>query len=370
MKKIRIAYLTKDLSVNGISSVIMNYGKNIDKTKFEITIFSGNPIVDQYKKICEEQHIEIIVTPAKDIKNPLKYYSFLMKNINRKKYDIVHIHGNSATITIELLIALIKGVKVRIAHSHNTTCNHSKIHKILKPLLQIICTNRLACGIEAGEWMFKKGTFEVINNAIDVQKFLFNEECRKKYRKKYNLDDKIVIGHVGVFNYQKNHEYLIRIFERLCKEDNKYYLVLIGEGEKYNEIKQMVKKKKIDNNILFVGRTSQVNEWLNAMDIMLMPSRFEGLPLALIEWQANALPCLVSNKVTSAAKITNLVEFLPLENNEDAWCTKIKSTKIKNRKSDTEYVKSKLELAGYDIEKNIHFLEKEYEETVNGKIGG
>ena len=215
MKKIKIAYLTKDMPVNGISTVIMNYCRHLDKDKFEITIFSGPPVVEQYSKECEKLGIKIIETPPKKSGNPLKYYMFLLKNINKKKYDIVHIHGNSATITIELFITLLKGINNRIAHCHNTQCDSFKVHKTLKPILKKIYTHGFACSKEAGEWMFGNKPFEVLPNGFITEKFKFNKEKRDKVRKKLKIEDKFVIGHVGMFNDQKNHPFILKVFENV-----------------------------------------------------------------------------------------------------------------------------------------------------------
>lgn len=143
MKKIRIAYIAKEMPINGISTVILNYCRNLDKNKFDITIFSGEPIDKYYIEECEKINVKIEKMPPKRGGNPLKYYSYLFKKITSKNFDIVHVHGNSATITVEMLMAFFRGIKIRIAHCHNTTCDKLKIHKILKPILKKVYTYRI-----------------------------------------------------------------------------------------------------------------------------------------------------------------------------------------------------------------------------------
>lgn len=189
MKK--IAYVTKELSINGISEVIFNYCQFLDKDNYDITVFSGPPIERKYIEIAEKQKIKIIETPPK--RKPLEYYFFLFKKLKKNKYDIVHVHGSSATITIELMIAKIKKIKKIIAHSHNTKCDNIKIHNKLKKIIGNYYDDAIACSDEAGRWMFGKRKFTVIKNGIDFTKYSFNENAREKIRKEYNMTDKIVL---------------------------------------------------------------------------------------------------------------------------------------------------------------------------------
>ena len=232
--------LVNDMNINGISMVIMNYCKNLDKSKFDISVISGTPINDFYKSQCREFNIKLYELPARKQKK-LKYFQALYR-VLKQKFDIVHVHGNSATISIELLIAKICGVKVRIAHSHNTTCDHIKIHKLLWPLFRQVYTHGLACGQQAGKWMFHNGKFYVLPNAFETANFIYDNEARQRIRNELKLDNKYVIGHIGRFNNQKNHPFLLRIFTEIAKKREDAYLLLVGNGPDFEEVQKLISK--------------------------------------------------------------------------------------------------------------------------------
>lgn len=185
-QRIKIAMISIDLSRTGISTVMMNYCRNLNKDDFQVDIMVGNHIVPEYKQECEELGIQIIELPFKH-DNSKEYFISLWKALSTKKYDIAHIHGNSAMITPELLIAWARGIKVRIAHSHNTTCDHIRLNKILKPIFNKVYTHGFACGLSAGKWMFGNRKFEIIPNGIIVNNYKFDYEKRRFYEKKLEL---------------------------------------------------------------------------------------------------------------------------------------------------------------------------------------
>ena len=162
---------------------------------------------------------------------------------------------------------------------------------------------------------------------------------------------------MGRFNYQKNHEFLIDIFNNLKKKSDKYYLILAGTGKLEENIRNKVKKLGLENSVLFLGEVTNINEWLNAMDIMLLPSRFEGLPVVSIEWQISGLPCIISDKVTKEVKLTDLVQFESIDNPEK-WVDKILKIQIKDRNK-LNYIEE-IKKAGYDIKENAKKLEEIY----------
>lgn len=364
MKKIRIAYLTKDMPVNGISTVIMNYCRHLEKEKYEITIFSGPPIVEQYKEECEKLGIRIIETPPKKGGNPLKYYFFLLKQLNRKKYDIIHIHGNSATITMELFITWIKGIKHRIGHCHNTQCDSLKIHKTLKPILKKLYTYGFSCSKEAGEWMFGNKAFEVLPNGFITEKFKFNKNNRTKIRKKLNVEDKFVIGHVGMFNEQKNHPFILSVFEEIAKEHDKAVLLLVGTGPNYEKIQDLINNHPYNERIICYGVTDQISEVYDAMDLFFFPSKFEGLGIVLLEAQIKGLPCVASDVIPKEVVLNEkMIDFLSLNSNVKVWSKKIlsKAQELNNNR-DKVYNENEYNIKRYEIKENVKTLEKRYEE--------
>ena len=226
----------------------------MDKEKIHMDLLLINEPAKDVKELLEKNNSKLYVVERNA--NPIKYKKKITKIMKANKYDLVHIHGNSATMAIELMAAKKANIGVRISHCHNTTSNHKKIHKILKPYFDKNYSYGFACGSEAGKWLYGERDFVVINNGIDVEKFSFKKEFRDEIRQKYGIENKFVVGHVGIFNYQKNHETLIEIFRKLYKKNSNSVLMLIGQGEKEEEIKEIVKEEKLENNVIFVGTTN------------------------------------------------------------------------------------------------------------------
>ena len=195
-EKISVAMVASNLELNGISSVIMNYCRNIDANKFKITILAGSEINEDFKEECRRLNVEIRELYSKR-KSKYKYYISLFKSIHKNEFDIFHVHGNSAAMALDLFVAYLKGIKVRIAHSHNTVCDNIKMHKLLSPIFQRLYTHAFACSQKAGEWIFNKDKFEIINNGIEIKKYLFDINIRSEVRTKLHIEnDEVLIGHI------------------------------------------------------------------------------------------------------------------------------------------------------------------------------
>lgn len=300
-------------------------------------------------------------------KRPLMYCKSLYKIIRKEGYDIVHVHGSSSMMFMQLLTAKLAGVKVRIAHSRNTSSGHNFLHILCKPLFKVLYTNAFACGKEAGKWLFGTNEkFIIIPNGKDSKMFEFKADIREKYRRKYDLKDKIVIGHIGNINYQKNHDFLIDVFNELCKKNKNYYLILAGKGNLEKEIHEKVEKLGLHSKVMFLGQipVEEVANWLQAMDIMVFPSKFEGFPNVLIEWQMAGLPCIISDTITKDVKITKLVQFESLDNTPKSWADEINNIKIEDREANKQEVINQIKEKGYDIKENAKRLENIYEDLM------
>ena len=207
--------ITVELGKNGIATCVLNYSAALRSQGVETDIVAPNVVEEDIKERLDRDRIRLYETVGRDT-DPLGYWNRLRKIIKRGKYDIVHIHGNSATMTIELTAAFAAGCRVRIAHSHNTTCEHQKAHKFLKPIFDRMYTQGVACGTEAGRWLFGEKAFTVIRNGIQTEKYQYNASKRKEIRERLGITkDQILLGHVGIFNYQKNQEFLVKVFEKL-----------------------------------------------------------------------------------------------------------------------------------------------------------
>ena len=335
-KKVKIAMITSSLTRNGISSVIMNYCRNINLEKFQISIYAGLPIDDVYRMECEKIGIEIIQLPDRS-KSLFKYYISLLKKMPKNKYDIIHVHGNSSIMAIDLFIGWLKNIKTRIAHCHNTKCNNIKVHKILNPIFKKLYTSAFACGKLAGDWIFGRNNYIIINNGIKLNKFIFNKEIRIKERNNLDIrDDEFIIGHVGRINNQKNQEYLIKIFEKCAQIDKKIKLLMIGNGPNYNRIAQIVKNNKYKDRIILYGETITPEKFYNVMDVFVFPSLYEGFPVTVVEALASGLNCLISNSITQEID-SNHVEFIGIEENDiNDWVKSILQIAKYSKRNDIE----------------------------------
>ncbi len=362
MKKIKVLWIiTTGLRKNGICLSQLGYLKNINKDKFDIHVVAfendNKDIIDLYKK-----NSKIIILPNRK-KKLFLYCKLLKKKMIDNKYDVIHVFGSSTLMLIELQIAKKCKIKTRIAHSRNTTCDRPWLDKILRFSFNRSYNVALACGKEAGEWLFPNKKFIVIHNGKDLDSFKFNVSKRIKKRKELNLTQEIAIGHVGFFNKQKNHVFLIDIFNEIYKHNKNVRLFLMGYGFKMPEIKKKVKDLGLSHVVSFLGNVDNVSEYLQAMDLMLFPSLFEGLPNVVIEWQASGLPSIISDKITKECKVSDLVCFLPINQDSEMWYKTISKIEIYN--DDIRRKKSKeacllLEKNGFSIESSTLQLEKIY----------
>lgn len=368
MKKIYVAMLAADLGRTGISTVIMNYCRNIDKDLFKIDLLVGNHILPEYREECERFGISIVELPFK-LENPKRYYRKLWQALSGDKYDIVHIHGNSAMITPELIIARLKRIKVRIAHSHNTTCNHLLLNQILKPVFNLMYTEGFSCSRDAGQWMFGNKKFYIIPNGFNIEHFKFVQENRDEIRGSLNLVGKYVIGHIGQFNSQKNHKFLLAVFEKVAEKKEDAYLILVGNGPDFKEICQIIEKHPFKEKIILYGETDYPEKIYSAMDVFAFPSKHEGLGIVLLEAQVSGLPCVVSDVIPKEAIISNNVIRMSLEDKVEKWAENMIEPYSINRAA---FYDDKFDLIQkYNIRDNTRLLEKYYriflEESMNGK---
>ena len=339
----------------------MNYYRNIDKSKFNVD-FVTTKCDDKILDEIENNGNKVFILPYRR-KKPFTYIKELKKIVKENQYDIVHAHGSSSLLLLEMLAAKMGKCKIRIAHSRNTKSDHPLIHKILYPFFKRSYTAAFAVGEDAGKWLFKEKEFFILKNAQDINKYCYNEKIRKEMRAKYNIDSDIVLGCVGNFNEQKNHTYLLDIFSLLLNKKNNenYKLVLIGDGPLKNEIVEKAKKLNVYENIIFTGSSNEVSKWLQACDIMLLTSKFEGFPNVLIEWQIAGLPCIISDKITKHVKITNLVKFQSIDDSPQYWVNTIKNIKIIDRNLNMESLIDDITKNGFNITENVKQLEKKYE---------
>lgn len=357
MKKI-IIVSTVGLIYDGITSVITSYLEAMNREDLKIYVVSTIMSESKIEKKIEELGCEIVQLPSRR-KSPIVYFFSLAHFIRKNNIEVIHAHGNSATLSIELLAGFLGGCKRRIAHSHNTRCDQVRADKMLRPLFNLLYTDALACGNEAGLWLFDNRKFKVLKNGRNVKKYSFSLEKRNEMRKRLDISDCIAIGHVGGFFEQKNHKFLIKIFREVLNRKPNAKLFLIGDGPLKDEIMKNV--SDIRKSVIFVGTVDNVNDYMQAMDIMVLPSLFEGLPLVAIEWQINGLPSLLSNTITEDCNITNMVRFESLEEAPYIWTNDIlEMLEKENRLENSQKAISLVRKNGFDIYDNAKILEKIY----------
>lgn len=368
MKKedpIRIAQVVGKWVGGGVESVVMNYYRNIDRDKIQFDFLcdsdSTNIPYDEIEKLGGRV---ILIPPYQKV---FEYQKELIKIFKQNKYKIVHSHINTLSV-FPLRAAKKAGVPVRIAHSHSTTNKTEKkknmMKMLLRPFSKKYATNYFACTEHAGRWLFgnkeyDNGNVYILNNAIDLDKFKYNEKIRIKKRKELNIEnDTLVIGHIGRFVAQKNHTFLIDIFNELHKKKKNSILLLIGQGPLIDEIKQKVEMLGLSDSVKFLGQRDDVNELYNVMDLFLFPSLYEGLGMVLIEAQANGLSCIASTEVPRIVKISKDVSFLELRSSINIWRDEIIKMIGKKNLVDINILIEK----GYDIKNESIKLIKKYKE--------
>lgn len=350
---------------NGITNVLFNYLKAMNPDGMQIDLVSINQPEKYYLKEVEKRGGQLFVLPR--LNGTVSYWKSLCDLIRKIRYDAVHIHGNSHTTVLELTAARVAGCGVRMVHAHTTTCKYVVAHKLLAPIFHNLCTHGIACGEAAGKFMFGKRPFTVINNGVDTERFVFNLEHRDVIRKKHNWDGCKVIGHVGYFLEVKNQQWIIEVLRELLNIDGTYRVVLIGDGKLKKQVADKAGQYGILDRITFAGKIDNVNEYLSAMDLVLMPSLFEGLPLSLIEQQANGLRAVVSDTITTEVDKSGNLRFLSLSNTAKEWAEEIVSMRMitdEERKEMSAIAIKSIENCGYSIKREALKLKKIYIDSV------
>lgn len=358
----RVAVIMGKYTPGGIKSVIMNYYRGMDKQKyqFDIFIYADSPDSD----FTEIESLGGRVYKVSNIKKPLKFIFDLKTKLRKNKYKIVHGYLNTLNV-FAMLAAKLAGCPIRIAENLSTAHPGEKktvIKDILKPFSRYFATNIAANSLYAAQWLYgdKASDAYIIRNALDLDKYKYNSIEREKVRAQYALEDKFVIGHVGRFSYQKNHNFLIDIFSEVIKKDSHAVLLLIGYGELEQKIKEKVSKLQLSSNVIFAGKTEDLSKYYNAMDCFVLPSFYEGLPVVGIEAQAFGLPCILSKEITQETKILDTCSFLSLEDPASTWADSILKTKKMCRPDNNEMVKN----AGYCLKEETQKLITYYDSLI------
>lgn len=311
MKKVLVIN-TVSASYNGITSVILNFAKaTAHKIEYEFLLCAGGDegVIGEFRDLGR-----VTIPPYLRSSSPISYTLWLKKQVKVTGYDAVHVHGNSGTMYFDVLGAQLGGCKRRIVHSHSSSCTHGFVHKVLKPFLNNGMTVGIACSDLARDWLFTKKS-RVVYNGIDVERYKFSPSVREEYRKTLGIDSDLVIGHVGYMDGIKNHRFLISAFAAAVKKNPHLKLLLIGDGDLRPQVEEQIAREGLADRVVLLGKRGDVDNIYQAMDIFVLPSVFEGLPVTLIEAQSCGLPCIASSSVTRQADVGG-VRFLGITDND------------------------------------------------------
>ena len=367
---IRILNVVSTMDMGGAETLIMNLYRNIDREKVQFDFLCHNRIeakyTDEIRSMGGKMFMVNGITHGGFFKYKKSLYNFFKEH---PEYQTVHSH-NDLLSGIILTQAKKAGVKNRYSHSHSTYKMSSIFSKVYAFILKLFFVNSVthafACADAAGKALYMgkmKKNFEVISNGVDTSRFVFTKEKREKILKELGLEDKIVIGHIGRFIDAKNHKFLIKIFNEISKIDDNVRLVLVGEGKLKAETEEQVKNLNLTDKVHFLGSRTDINEILSAFDLLLFPSLYEGLSVAMVEAQTSGVPILASDTVSSEVAITDRVKQISLEKRPEEWAQialeLIKENKVTNRE---EYA-DKVAKAGFDIKETAKKLQEFYLKT-------
>lgn len=344
-KPIRVLHVFHSMNIGGAESMIMSLYRKIDRRKIQFDF-----IVHTDKKCDFDEEIlalggKIHYAPRFKWKNYYNYKKWWERFFEvNNQYSLIHGHVRSVA-GIYLSVAKKYGLTTIIhSHSMSSSTPFASIGKKLLQKLIISSSDYLfACSKSAGEWLYgkehcKNANFKIIKNAIDTSKYLFNNDLRNKYREEFNINNKFVLGHIGSFRTPKNHEFLIEIFKAFHEKRKDSVLVLVGDGELKENINIKVKSYGLEDSVIFTGVRKDISGLLSAMDVLVFPSLWEGLPVTLIEAQASGLTCFISDVITKEVVITNLIHSVSLQKKAEEWADAVLTVKQKGREDTSKII--------------------------------
>ena len=313
-----LAVVTTRFDRNGISSVVRSLSSRIPPLDASFDYVLMNEPSPEDREALTARGERIFVLPRRNLR-PLAYVRALSGIARRGGYDVLHAHGNSATLYLEMLAAKRAGVPVRVPHSHNTATGFPLVHRLLLRPFRAALTDPLACGEAAGRWLYGNLPFTILDNGIDTDRFTFRPEDRRSARAGLPVGSGRVYAHVGSFNRAKNHPFLLDAFAALHAADPSARLLLAGGGDARGAMIVRAEKSGLGGAVLFLPPGTDVKDVYAAADAFLLPSLHEGLPLTLLEAQSMGLPCLSSDAVTREADVLGLVRFARLADGAEAF---------------------------------------------------
>lgn len=362
--KIKVFQIMNAAGAGGVSSVVLNYYKALDKTRVNFDFAMPNIQLGNSGKQFEALGCHFYQLPLKS-KHPFKYFKQLKKILIEGKYDAIHVHGNETSF-YPLYIAKKAKVKIRIAHAHTARKPKGIINK-LKKLASVIftksvATKLLACTKDAATSTFGKKSLKsnkllILKNSIDTEKFRFNQEKRIELRKSFDLDNEFCLCCVGNMDYVKNQKFVLEIFKEILRINDNSHLILVGDGPLRNNLEQYAKELSIFDKVSFLGRRSDVCDILQASDAFVMPSFYEGFAIAALEAAATGNPIYLSDTIPDDLSFYSQSHYISLDESAIYWANEILSINNYDRLQGIKEVRE----AGFEIKDTAKELQTIYE---------
>lgn len=350
----RMLHIVGSMSPSGIGNFIMNVYRNIDRDRVQFDF-----IVHEHRDVSFDEEIRALggrlFYVTRKAVSPAKNFWEIRNVVKRGRYRIVFRHTDISTVALDLLAAKLGGAKVRIAHSHSTSTPNVRMHRIFQPMLNALCTRRFACSDKAGAWLYGDRPYEVIPNAIRLEEFAWDAGVRSQTRRREGLENRLVVGHIGNLLPVKNHLFMLEILAELVKKRPDACLVFVGDGAMRSQIEETVRKLGLAEHVILTGVRTDTASLLQAMDVFLFPSKYEGLPIAVVEAQCSGLPCLLSDVITGDVDVIPSVHRLPLSAPPSLWAERIADLSEEQRTAPSYGLFAK---KGFDIREMV----KRYEE--------
>ncbi|MBQ9991341.1 MAG: glycosyltransferase family 1 protein [Lachnospiraceae bacterium] len=362
-KPIRVLHLVGAMYPGGMENFIMNLYEKIDRTEFWFDFVVHQQKENDYREQIEEWGGRVYEIPRLT-KRPFASLRMLYQIIKKNQYDIVIRHTANALITPQLFVAKLAGAKT-ICHSHSETDPKMFLHRLGRLLMGRAADQKLACSYRAGKWMYGNQKFQVIHNAINVDRFIYDETRAERIREEFGLQDSHVYGHIGNFTTPKNHMFLLAVYHEIGRLDPKAVFFCLGEGELRSEIEAEIRRLGMEKKVILTGMRPDAESFMSCFDLLLFPSLFEGLPLTLIEAQAAGLKALISDRITENVVITeNLITRKSLDEKPAEWAKKAVELAAEGKR-DRGCQREAIEKAGYDMNSLAKWYEAYFHSLVN-----
>ena len=355
MEPIRILQALTIMNQGGAETMIMNYYRALDKTKYQFDF-----LVNRQERGFYDDEIEAMgghIYRAFPVRpwTYIQYFRWLDKFFaEHHDYKAVHCHIQDNAGFVHKY-AKKYGIEKRVTNSHiaDIGFDYKYIFRVFgRYYVHKYSTVNVSCGVDAGKFLFGDRPFELLNNAIDTKKFTFNPAIRDKVRKELNISDRIVVGDVARFGYQKNHKYLVDVFAELHKVEPKAYLLLVGDGDLKEKVQKQIEDLGLQNDAKILSKRPDVNELLQAFDVFFMPSLFEGLPVSVIEAQAAGLHSVLADTIDRRTDITGNIQFVSLNASKKEWINALLNAAKQPREDTSEAIIK----AAYDVNGNLKRL--------------